>query len=166
MLNEEEWNHAQKVYERFSCSNLGDYHDLYVKTDTLILACVVEEIRTLCYNTYGLDSAHYFTCSHLSGDVFLKKCPADIELLNDREQQELVENIIRGGVAFAFDKKYLKANKMYVTEQNYKDYNTYGVLLDANSLYGGIMEKFPQPLNEFETQNSTDQTRRQFKHCQ
>ena len=73
MLTEEEWNHAEKVFERFKCANLGDYHDFYLNTDTLILTCVVEEFRTLCYNTYGSDRAHYFTCSHLSGDAFLKK---------------------------------------------------------------------------------------------
>ena len=150
MLTQEEWKHAVKVYEQFNCSNLGDYHDLYLKTDTLILACVVEEFRTLCYKTYGLDSAHYFTCSHLSGDAFLKKCRADIELLTDRSHLEMVENMIRGGVASVFDKRFFKANNRYVAQHNYNDYNTYGVLLDANNLYGGIMEKFPLPLNSFE----------------
>ena len=63
----------------------------------------------------------------------------------------MVENMIRGGVASVFDKKYFKANNMYVTEQNYNDYSTYEVLLDAINLYGGIMEKFSLPLKEFET---------------
>ena len=149
MLTQEEWKNAVKVYEQFNCSNLGDYHDLYLKTDTLILACVVEETR-LCYKTYGLDSAHYFTCSHLSGDAFLKKCRADIELLTDRSHLEMVEDMIRGCVASVFDKRFFKANNRYVTQHNNNDYNTYGVLLDANNLYGGIMEKFPLPLNSFE----------------
>ena len=156
MLTQDEWEHAKKVYERFACANLGDYHDLYLKTDTLILACVVEEFRSLCYTTYGLDSAHYFTCSHLSGDTFLKKCRADIELLTDREHLEMVENMIRGGVASVFDKRFFKANNRYVAEHNYNDYNTYGVLLDANNLYGGVMEKLPSPLNSFETVQNID----------
>ena len=116
---------------------------------------MVEEFRTLCYNTYGLDSAHYFTCSHLSGDAFLKKCRADIELLTDREHLEMVENMIRGGVASVFD-KFFKANNRYVTENNYNDSNTYGVLLDANNLYGGVMEKLPLPLRSFETVQNID----------
>ena len=74
MITEDQWQHAEKVYEQFQCENLGDYHNLYLLTDTLLLACVVEEFRSLCYKTYGLDSAHYFTCSHLSGDAFLKIC--------------------------------------------------------------------------------------------
>ena len=136
MVTQEEWKHADNVFQTFGCLNLGDYHDLYLKTDTLILACVFEEFRSLCYKTYALDSAHYFTCSHLSGDAFLKKCKADIELLTDREHLEMVENMIRGGVASVFDKKFFKANNRYVTDHNYNDYNTYGVLLDANNLYG------------------------------
>ena len=59
--------------------------------------------------------------------------------------------MIKGGVASVFDKMFFKANNRYVTDHNYNDYNTYGVLLDSNSLYGGIMEKFPLLLNEFET---------------
>ena len=149
MLTQEEWKHVVKVYGQFNCSNLGDYHDLYLKTDTLILACVVEEFLTLCYKTYGLDSAHNFTSSHLSGDAFLKKCLADIELLTDCSHLEMVEDMIRGGVASVFDKRFFKENNRYVTQHNYNDYNTYGVLLDANNLYGGIMEKFPLPLNSF-----------------
>ena len=156
MVTQEEWKHADNVFQTFGCLNLGGYHDLYLKTDTLILACVFEEFRSLCYKTYGLDSAHYFTCSHLSGDAFLKKCQADIELLTDREHLEMVENMIRGGVASVFDKKFFKANNRYVTDHNYNNYNTYGVLLDANNLYGGVMEKLPLPLNSFEAVQNID----------
>ena len=124
---------------------------MYLKTDTLLLACVFEEFSSLCYKTYGLDSAHYFTCSHLSGAAFLKHCRADIELLTDRVHLEKVENMIRGGVSSVFDKKFFKANNRYVAENNYNNYNTYGVPLDANNLYEDIMEKFPLPINSFET---------------
>ena len=151
MVTQEEWKHAENVFRTFGCQNLGEYHDLYLKMDTLILACVFEEFRSLCYKTYGLDSAHYFTCSHLSGDAFLKHCRSDIELLTDREHLEMVENMNRGGVASVFDKKFFKANNRHVAEHNYNDYDIYGVLFDANNLYGGIMEKFSLPRNSLET---------------
>ena len=153
-ITDDQWNHAKIVFDRFNCQNLGDYHDLYLKTDTLILACVVEEFRSLCHKTYGLDSAHYFTCSHLSGDAFLKKCRADIELLTEREHLEMVEDMIRGGVSSVFEKRFFKANNQYLDNCDYYDLDTYGVLLDANNLYGGIMEKFPLPLNNFQTVNT------------
>ena len=49
MVTEDRWQHAEKVYEQFQCKNLGEYHSLYLLTDTLLLACVVEEFRSLCY---------------------------------------------------------------------------------------------------------------------
>ena len=49
MVTEDRWQHAEKVYKQFQCKNLGDYHSLYLLTDTLLLACVVEEFRSLCY---------------------------------------------------------------------------------------------------------------------
>ena len=110
-ITDDQWNNAKKVFDRFNCQNLGDYHDLYLKTDTLILACVIEEFRSLCYITYGLDSAHYFTCSRLSGDAFLKKCRADIELLTEREHLEMVEDMIRGVVSSVFEKKILQGKQ-------------------------------------------------------
>ena len=151
MLTQDEWEHAKKVYERFKCANLGDYHDLYLKTDTLSLACVDEVFRSLWYKTYGLDSAHYFTCSHLSGDAFLKKCWADIELLTDRTHLEMVENMVSGALSSVFEKRFFKANNKYVPKQNYNEYDTYDVLLDANNLYDGVREKFHLRLNSFET---------------
>ena len=63
----------------------------------------------------------------------------------------MVGDIIRGGVASVCDNRFFKANNRYVTQHNYNDYNTYGVLLDTNNLCWGITEKFPLPLNSFET---------------
>ena len=151
-----ELEQAKKVFQEFQCKTLGDYHDLYLKTDTLLLACVVEEFRRVCYETYELDSIQYFTCSHLSGDAFLRTCNADIQLLTNREHLEMVENMIRGGVSSVFEKRYLKANNPYLQSFDPNKEETYGVLVDANNLYGGIMEKFPLPLNQFQTLTEFD----------
>ena len=147
----DEWNKALHVFKSLKCKNLGEYHDLYLTTDTLLLACVVEEFRRVCYETYKLDSIQYLTCSHLSGDAFIRTCRADIELLTDREHLEMVENMIRGGVSSIFEKRFFKANNPYLESFDSTKEETYGVLMDANNLYGGIMEKFPLPLNDFQT---------------
>ena len=126
----------------FGCENLGDYHDLYLKTDTL-LAWVVEEFRSVCYETYKLDSIQYFSSSHLSGDAFLRTSKADLCLITEREHLEMVENMIRGGVSSVYKKRHLKCNNKYLDNCDPTQDETYGLLVDANNLYGGIMEKFP-----------------------
>ena len=83
MLIREGWKRPEKVNEQFNCSILCDFPDLYLKTNTIILLCFVEELRTLSYSPYGSDSAPYFTCSYLFGDAFLKNCRPDSALLND-----------------------------------------------------------------------------------
>ena len=63
---DEECAHAKQVWEAFGCRNLGDYHDLYVATDTLLLADVFENFRKVCMEKYGLDPAHYYSAPGLS----------------------------------------------------------------------------------------------------
>ena len=153
-ITADDWNHANLVFKTFGCENLGDYHDVYLKTDTLLLACVVEEFRSVCYETYKLDSIQYFSSSHLSGDAFLRTCKADLCLITEREHLEMVENMIRGGVSSVYEKRYLKCNNKYLDNYDPTQDETYGLLVDANNLYGGIMEKLPLPLNSFVTVNT------------
>jgi hypothetical protein len=72
-LSEAEYQHALKVWETFDCENLSDYHDLYLKTDMLLLDDVFENFRKTCQLQYGLDPAHYYTSPGLSWDALLKK---------------------------------------------------------------------------------------------
>ena len=121
----------QTLYSKhFCCENIGDYHDL--KTDT-ILACV-EEFRSVCYETYKLDSIQYFSSSHLSGDTFLRTCNADLCLITEREHLEMVENMIRGGVSSVYEKRHLKCNNKYLDNYDPTQDETYGILVDANNL--------------------------------
>ena len=90
-ITDEEYAHAQNVWERFECKNLGDYHDLYVKTDVALLADVFENFRTLCMEKYVLDSAHYFTSPGLSWDALLKMSGVELELLTDMEMHLFIE---------------------------------------------------------------------------
>ena len=57
---DEDYNHAQLVYDRFNCRNLADYHDLYLITDVLLLADVT------CLQNHHLDSAHFYTSPGLA----------------------------------------------------------------------------------------------------
>ena len=144
---EYEYAHAKKVWETFHCKTLGDYHDLYVKTDVALLGDVFENFRKLCLQQYGLDPAHYFTSPGLSWDALLKKTGVELELLTDYEMHMFVERGIRGGISMV-SKRHAKANNPLVTDYDESKPNSYIMYLDANNLYGWAMSK-PLPKSGF-----------------
>ena len=60
-ITDEDYAHAQKVWKVFEIKNLGEYHDLYVQSDTLLLADVFENFRDGCINKYKLDPTHFLS---------------------------------------------------------------------------------------------------------
>ena len=143
---------AKEVFNQFNCQNLRDYHDLYLSCDTLLLACVFEEFRSISYETYSLDCAHHFTASNLAGDAFKRVCKADVELLTDRDHLDMVEKMMRGGTASIFEKRQFTANNRQMNETfNSSEDTTYGFMVDANNLYGGVMQTHKLPARHFET---------------
>ena len=65
-ITEIDYIHANNVFKTFKLSNLVDYHDLYVKSDTLLLADVFENFRKACIETYELDPAHFISLPGLA----------------------------------------------------------------------------------------------------
>ena len=61
-----DYAHAQKVFQELKLKHLGDYHDLYVQSDTLLLADVFENFRNKCTEIYELDPTHFFVCTWIS----------------------------------------------------------------------------------------------------
>ena len=54
-ISDEDYVHAQKVWDVFKIKYLNEYHDLYVQSDTLLLADVYENFRNMCFEKYQLD---------------------------------------------------------------------------------------------------------------
>ena len=65
-ISECDYDHAQRVWAAFGMKNLGDYHDLYLKTDVLLLSNVFETFRTTCPVHYVLDPAHFYASPRLA----------------------------------------------------------------------------------------------------
>ena len=62
-----EYDYARKVWKTFNINTMGGYHDLYLKSDVLLLADVFESFRKTCSQYYKLDPCHYFTSPGLVG---------------------------------------------------------------------------------------------------
>ena len=72
-INEKKYDRAIKVLKVFKIKNLGEYHDLYLKTDVLLLPDVFEKLVETCRNYYRLDPCHCFSSPGLSWNAMLKK---------------------------------------------------------------------------------------------
>ena len=146
-VTDENYQRAQKVWEEFSCQNMGEFHDLYLKTDVLLLADVMESFRKLCEKHYELDPAHYFTTPGLAWDAMLKMTDVKLELLDDVDQLLMVEKGIRGGNSNVF-KRFATANNKFMKNFDEKQTSRFLVYLDANNLYGWAMSQ-PLPVGKF-----------------
>ena len=72
-VKDEDYEHVNRVWKEFRLKNLGEYHDLYLKTDVILLANVFEAFRKVCLKNYGLDPAHFYTAPGLARKACLKK---------------------------------------------------------------------------------------------
>ncbi|XP_075232208.1 uncharacterized protein LOC142330648 [Lycorma delicatula] len=140
-IDENDYIHAKTVWSHFNIKNLGEYSDLYLKCDVLLLADVFENFRLLCLREYGLDCAYYFTLPGFSFDAMLYKTRVSLELITDYDIYLFLERGIRGGISVCV-KKYAKANNPYIPEEyDNKLPHTYLAYLDANNLYGWAMSQ-------------------------
>ena len=98
-ISDEDYDHALNVWRQFNLKDMGEYHDLYLKSDVLLLADVLEEFRSICLENYQLDPAWYYTSPGLAWDVALKKTEVRLELLTDPDMLLMFEEGIRGGVS-------------------------------------------------------------------
>ena len=71
-ISDEDHKHAQKVWDVFEIKNLGEYHDLYVKSDTLLLSDIFENFRNTSLNIYELDPVYFVSAPGLAWQACLK----------------------------------------------------------------------------------------------
>ncbi|GFX09178.1 c2H2-type domain-containing protein [Trichonephila clavipes] len=146
-ISVEDYNHACKVFNEFHLNNLGEYCDLYVKTNVLLLTDLFENFRIICMQTYKLDPCWYFTTPALSWDAMLLHTKVAIELFPDYDMLLFIEKGVRGGISQCCN-RYAIANNRYMSNFNPDDEIKYLMYLDANNLYGYAMSKY-LPLKDF-----------------
>ena len=140
-ITDKDYQHAQTVWDAFSLENMGEYHDLYLKSDILLLADVFENFRKTCLQYYKLDPCHYFTSPGLSWDAMLKMTDIKLELMIDIDMFQFIEKGMRGGTSYIAN-RYGKANNRYMKTYDEKAPSKYIMYLDANNLYGWAMSQY------------------------
>ena len=149
--SDEDYAHVVKLWDVFDMKCLGDLHDLYVLSDVLLLADVMENYRESSLVDYGLDPVHYYTLPSFSWDAFLLTTGVEIELLTDQSMYEFLEAGIRGGISM-ISHRLSTANNAYVDCEKFKHDPSkptkYLIYKDVNNLYGWAMKQL-LPLKDF-----------------
>ena len=157
-ISDEQYKHAQNVWNTFNLKTMGNYHDLYLKSDILLLADAFENFRKTCLQYYKLDPCYYFTSPGLSWDAMLKMTDIKLELMVDIDMFQFIEKGMRGGISYIAN-RYGKANNKYMKNYDEKTPSKYIMYLDANNLYGWAMSQY-LPTGNFKwlSQNQIEKT--------
>ena len=153
-ISEDAYSHAQNVWNTFNLQNMGEYHDLYLKTDILLLTDVFENFRKTCLTYYKLDPLHYITSPGLAWDAMLKMTGINLELITDIDMQLFIEKGLRGGRSYIAH-RHAEANNKYMKNFDLDKLISYIMYLDANNLYGWAMSQ-PLPYRNLRWVESND----------
>ena len=159
-ISKTDYVHANNVFKKFGMNDLGDYHDLYVRSDTLLLADIFENFRQSCLENYELDPAHFVSLPGLAWQACLKKTNVELELLKDYDMLLMLEEGIRGGICHAVN-RYAHANNHYMKDYDKTKESSYIQYLDANNLYGAAMSK-KLPIKGFKWLNDIERIDEEF----
>ena len=123
--------HAKRVSKGLNNKNLGNYHDLYVQSDTDLF----ENFRNMCTRIYELVPAHFLSSPGLSWQAWV-----ELELITNVDMLLVIEKGIRGGICHAIH-RYAKANNKYMIYFDENKEISYILYLDASNLYGWAMSQ-------------------------
>ena len=138
---DDQYNHAKEVWNTFNLKNVGEYHDLYLRSDILLLSDVFENFRKTCLQYYKLDPCHYFSLPGLSFDAMLKMTDIKLDLITDIDMFQFIEKGLKGGISYIAN-RYGKENNKYMKKYDEKLPSKYIMYLDANNLYGWAMSQY------------------------
>ena len=123
-ITDADYIHAKRVCKDFEIKNLGEYHHLYLKSDTLLLADVFENFKKICLKIYHLDPVKFVSAPVLAWQAALKKTEVKLELLTGIDMLLMVEKGIRGGTCHAIH-RYAKPNNKYMEDYDKNKESSY-----------------------------------------
>ena len=180
-ITKEEMKHVNKVWEHYNCKTLQDYHELYLKTDVLLLADAFENFRKFFLKNHEIDPCYCFSAPGLTWQCGLKYTNVELELLSDYDMLLMFENGIRGGFSGVLGPRHVEAFNKYTPNyhgdgirlidknelnetleiiKNSRNLNEFLeeiflLYLDANNLYGWAMSQ-PLPTKDFKWEKNSD----------
>ena len=134
---------------------MKDYHNLFVKLDSYLLADCFENFRNECLENYQVDPCYFVSTPGFPLDPCLKFTRVEIELLTNFDVILMKEEGIRGGITQAI-RKYASANNKYMKNYDSRKLSSFLMYLDANNLYGWAMS-IKLPLNNFQWIDNPDE---------
>ena len=147
-VSEDDYQHAQRVWKEFGIRNPGEYHDLYLQMDIVLLENVSEKLRETSLVHYGLNPAHFYTLPGFAWKACLKCMRIKLRLLTDPNMLLMFERGVRGGTTQTIHKHASTNNKYMGDHYDSSQESTYFQYLDANNLYGWTMSQ-PLPMGGF-----------------
>ena len=118
-ISDGDYRKAQLIWNHFKIKNMGEYHDLYMLTDVLLLADVFENFRKEAMTYYKLDPAHYFTLPGYAWDAMLLMTEINLDLISDMDMYLMIEKGIRGGMT-QVSLKHVIANNNFMKSNDKK----------------------------------------------
>ena len=130
-----DYRHEMRVLKEFKINNLGDYHDLYFQSDTLLLADIFENFRNVSLKTYELDPAYFVSLPGFAWHACLKIMRVKLELITNINMLLMIEDGMRGVVCHGM-RSCAEANNKYMNNYDKNKESSFLQYLDANNLYG------------------------------
>ena len=140
-ISEKDHLKVNNIWNVFRMNTMANYHDLYLKTDVLLLADVFEEFINTCLDYYGLDPCHYFSSPGISWNAMLKMTGMELELISNTDMHLFIEKGMRRGISY-IAKRYSKANNKYMECYERSKESKYITYLDANNLDGWALSQY------------------------
>ena len=97
-ITDADYVHSKRVCKVFEIKTLREYQDLYVQSDTLLLADIFENFRNMCLEIYELDPSKFLSAPGLACQAILKKTKVKLDLLIDISMLLMVGKGIRGRI--------------------------------------------------------------------
>ena len=140
-ITNDEYDYAHNIWSHFNCQTFGDYHDLYLYTDVLLLSDIFETFRRTSMSFFDIDPCHYISLPSFGWNCMLKSTDIELDLLTDINMYLFFENGCRGGIS-SINHRYAKANNPYMYDYNSDEKSSYIIYIDKNSLYPEAMSDY------------------------